>query len=133
MANTLAGVNLAEIAQQSLPGLSSLFAPLAGIHTDFSNDLETRGESVTTRFPTKPTASSLSGGYAAAAADVAMTSRTITLNKFKGFVYGFNDEERSETMTWPSSSIRPTSPVASSRRRCIRGSVELGNCRKLCN
>lgn len=97
MANTLAGVNLAEIAQQSLPGLSSLFAPLSGIHTDFSNDLQSRGESVTTRFPTKPTASSLASGYVAAAQDVAMTARTITLNQFKGFVYGFDDLERSKS------------------------------------
>jgi len=97
MANTISGANLAEIAQKSLPGLTSLFAPLAGIHTDFSSDIESRGESVTTRFPTKPTAASLSGGYVAAAQDVAMTARTITLNQFKGFVYGFNDVERTKS------------------------------------
>ena len=97
MANTIAGANLAEIAQESLPGLQTLFAPLSGIHTDFSNDIQSRGESVTTRFPTKPTAADLSGGYVAAASDVAMTAKTITLNNFKGFVYGFDDLERSKS------------------------------------
>ena len=56
MANTIAGANLAEIAQESLNGLQSCFAPLSALTTDFSSDVRDAGESVTTRYPTKPTA-----------------------------------------------------------------------------
>lgn len=95
MANTIAGVNLAEIAQESLPALQSLFAPLKSVMTDFSDDVASRGESVTTRFASKPSAQDLSSGYGAT--DVEMTSKTINLNNFKGFVYKFNDLERSKS------------------------------------
>jgi len=97
MANTIAGANLAEIAQESLQGLSTLFAPLAALTTDFSNDVRNAGESVTTRYPTKPTAADMTGGVKSAAADVAMTSATITLDTHYGFTYGFTDVERSKS------------------------------------
>jgi hypothetical protein len=95
MPNTIAGVNLAEIAMESLPALQSVFAPLAGIATDFSADISARGESVTTRFPSNPTAQDLSGGYTATG--VTTTARTVNLNQFYGFVWGFNDLERSKS------------------------------------
>lgn len=95
MANTIAGVNLAEIAQESLPALQSLFAPLNAISTDFSSDISQRGESVTTRIPTEVTAQDLSSGYTAS--DVGMTAKTINLDTFSGFVYAFNDVERSKS------------------------------------
>jgi hypothetical protein len=97
MANTIAGVNLAEIAQESLQGLSSLFAPLGALTADFSNDIRNAGESVTTRYPTKPTAADMSSGYKTAAGDVAMTSATISLDTHYGFTYGFTDVERSKS------------------------------------
>lgn len=97
MANTIAGANLAEIAQESLAGLSSLFAPLSALTTDFSADVRDAGESVTTRYPTKPTAADMSAGYKTAAADVAMTAATISLNTHYGFTYGFTDVERSKS------------------------------------
>ena len=97
MANTIAGVNLTEIAQESLDGLSSTFAPLAALVTDFSADVRDAGESVTTRYPTKPTAADMSTGYKTAASDVAMTAATITLNTHYGFTYGFTDVERSKS------------------------------------
>ena len=97
MPNTIAGVNLAEIAQESLEGLSSLFAPLSALTTDFSTDIRDAGESVTTRYPTKPTAADMSTGYKTAAADVAMTAATITLDTHYGFTYGFTDVERSKS------------------------------------
>lgn len=97
MANTIAGVNLAQIAQDSLPALQTCFAPLAGIHTDFSEDVQNAGESVTTRYPTKPTAADMSGGYKSGAADVAMTAATITLGTHYGFTYGFTDVERGKS------------------------------------
>lgn len=93
--NTIAGVNLAQIAEESLPALQSLFAPLAGIVTDFSSDISQEGASVTTRFPTKPTAVDLTSGYTSQ--NTEMTARTVTLDKFFGFVYGFKDVERSKS------------------------------------
>lgn len=95
MANTIAGVNLAEIAQESLPGLSSTFAPLNAVSTDFSSDAAAAGESVTTRIPTKPSAVDLASGYTGQ--DVTLTAKTITLNTFYGFTYGFTDAERSKS------------------------------------
>ena len=95
MANTISGVNLAEVAQESLPALQSLFAPLGSILTDFSTDIAQSGESVTTRFATAPTAQDLSSGYTAT--DVSMTSKTISLDSFQGFVYKFTDAERSKS------------------------------------
>ena len=97
MANTIAGANLAEIAQESLAGLSSLFAPLSALTTDFSSDIQGAGESVTTRYPTKPTAADMSAGIKSASADVAMTAATVTLNQHYGFTYGFTDVERSKS------------------------------------
>ncbi len=97
MANTIAGANLAEIAQESLAGLSSLFAPLSALTTDFSSDVQGAGESVTTRYPTKPTAADMSAGIKSASADVAMTSATVSLNSHYGFTYGFTDVERSKS------------------------------------
>jgi hypothetical protein len=93
--NTIAGVNLAEIAMESLPALQNLFAPLRSIATDFSADISARGESVTTRIPTRPTAVDLSSGYTAG--DTTLTARTVNLNTFYGFVWSFNDLERSKS------------------------------------
>lgn len=95
MANTIAGVNPAQIAQESLPYLVETFAPLNAFVTDFSTDVASRGESVTTRFPTVPTAQDLTSGYSST--DVSMTAKTVTLNTFYGFVYGFLDDERSKS------------------------------------
>lgn len=95
MPNTLGGVNLAVIAEESLPHLTTLFAPLNGIITDFSPDIASRGESVTTRYPVKPTAADLSSGYSASA--VTATAITTTLDTFYGFVASFTDVERSKS------------------------------------
>ncbi len=97
MANTIAGANLAEIAQESLAGLSDLFAPLSALTTDFSADIQGAGESVTTRYPVKPTASNMAAGIKSASQDVQMTSATVTLDQHYGFTYGFTDVERSKS------------------------------------
>jgi hypothetical protein len=95
MANTIAGVNLAQIAEETLPALQSCFAPLAGIITDFSDDVSQEGGSVTTRIPTKPTAIDLASGYTGQ--DSAMTAKTVTLDTFYGYVTQFDDSERSKS------------------------------------
>ena len=92
MSNTLNGVFLNAIAQESLPYLTSLFAPLRGITTDFSSTIATAGSSVTTRFATKPAVQDIaSAGYAPSAAQT--TARTINLDQHKGVTIGFTDIE----------------------------------------
>ena len=96
MANTLGGINLAAIAEQSLDYLSYEFFPITAVATDFSGDIATKGESVTTRIVSGLTAQDLSSGYASAAQDVTSTAVTVTLNNFYGVPYGFNDLEVSK-------------------------------------
>lgn len=93
--NTIAGVNLAAIAEMSLPTLTEAFAPLRGITTDFSSDIAQRGESVTTRFALKMTSGDLSSGYTAS--NNTAVAATITLNQFRGPVWEFSDFERSRS------------------------------------
>jgi len=93
--NTISGVNLASIAEESLPALQSCFAPLAGIITDFSDDIAAEGASVTTRVPTKPSAVDLASGYTSQ--NTTLTAKTINLDTFYGYVWGFKDSERSKS------------------------------------
>lgn len=93
--NTIAGANLAQIAEETLPHLQSCFAPLAGIVTDFSDDVAQAGASVTTRYATKPSAVDLSSGYTSQ--NTTLTAATVSLDTFYGFVYGFKDDERSKS------------------------------------
>jgi hypothetical protein len=93
--NTIAGANLAQIAEETLPHLQSCFAPLAGIVTDFSDDVAQAGASVTTRYATKPAAVDLSSGYVSQ--NTTLTAATVSLDTFYGFVYGFKDDERSKS------------------------------------
>ena len=95
MSNTIAGVNLAAIAQESLPALQNLFAPISAITTDFSSDILASGASVTTRYPVKPVAVDLTNGYTPQGVET--VAKTITLGSFQGFPYGFNDLERSKS------------------------------------
>jgi len=97
MANTIAGVNLAKVANDTLPALTDLFAPLSALTTDFSTDIASSGESITTRIPTNVTAGNMTTGYKTNSSDVAMVSKTVTLDQFKGFTYGFSDLERSKS------------------------------------
>ena len=86
----LNGVFLAQIAQQSLAYLTNAFAPLRGITTDFSTDVASAGQSVTTRFATVPSVVDITSvGYTPA--DGNTTSRTITLNQHQGVTLGFTD------------------------------------------
>jgi hypothetical protein len=95
MSNTIAGVNLAQIAQESLPNLKALFAPLGGITTDFSSDVSASGASVTTRYPVNVTAQNFLSGLAPT--NVETVAKTITLSEYPGFSFGFNDVERSKS------------------------------------
>tara|TARA_R110000751_G_scaffold210531_1_gene314284 strand:+ start:1225 stop:2115 length:891 start_codon:yes stop_codon:yes gene_type:complete len=94
--NTIAGANLAAIAEETLPHLTTCFAALAGVHTDLSDNISSAGESVTTRVPTKAAAIDLSSGYTSQ--NTALTAKTVTLNTFYGQVVGFKDAERSKSV-----------------------------------
>jgi hypothetical protein len=95
MSNTLGGISLALAAQETLPALSSVFAPLRGIVSDLSKDVVRGGTTIVTRIPTKPTAGTLTS-YAPT--DVTLTAVTITLpSDPTGFVAGFTDSERSRS------------------------------------
>lgn len=86
----LSGNFLQQISQTSLPHLQSLFAPLAGITTDFSTDIASAGQSVTTRFAVRPSVVNIvSTGYVPVAGNT--TAKTITLDQHRGVTLGFTD------------------------------------------
>ena len=91
MANTLGGVNLAQIAQQTLETLSAEMPIVSAFTTDFSSDVADVGQSVSTRVATAVSAGDASSGYSAT--DVTSTAKTITLNKHKHFTAAFTDLE----------------------------------------
>jgi len=94
MANTLNNVNVAQIADRSIQYLGLNFFPLSALSTDFSDDIKSEGESVSTRIPAAIAAKDLSSGYAAD--DVSNTGVTVTLNRFRGPVFAFTDLEASK-------------------------------------
>jgi hypothetical protein len=91
--NTLGGINLAQIAQDSLDFLGHKFLPLRSFARDFSTDIAQEGETVTTRIVSGYTAQDLSSGYASAAQNSTTTAITVTLNQFKGVPVEFTDLE----------------------------------------
>lgn len=99
MANTIAGVNLAQIASEALtlPTLQPQpFTLLSRFSTDFSDEIRDMGESIATRVATVPTIADIAtAGYAHV--DQTLTAKTITLNKFKGVTMGFHDLEVSKS------------------------------------
>jgi hypothetical protein len=95
MSNTIAGVSLGLVAQESLTHLASVFGPLRGIITDLSPDVQRGGTSIATRIPTKPTAAELTS-YTPSA--VTLSAVTLTLpNNPIGYVASFTDSERSRS------------------------------------
>tara|TARA_Y100001963_G_scaffold127141_1_gene180301 strand:+ start:114 stop:995 length:882 start_codon:yes stop_codon:yes gene_type:complete len=91
MANTLGGINLAQIAQQTLETLSAEMPVVSAFTTDFSSDVADVGESVSTRVASAVSAGDATSGYSAT--DVTSTAKTITLNKHKHFTAAFTDLE----------------------------------------
>jgi len=91
MSNTIGGINLAQIAQQTLETLSAEMPVVSAFTTDFSNDVADVGESVSTRVANAVTAGDATSGYSAT--DVTSTAKTITLNKHKHFTAAFTDLE----------------------------------------
>ena len=97
MSNTLAGVNLAVVAQRTLNTLLLRFPRASAFSTDFSSDVANVGESVTTRIASQPTVQDFTATTSATA--VTTTARTISLSNYSGVRVGFTD------MEWSKSSI----------------------------
>jgi hypothetical protein len=91
MANTIGGINLAQIAQQTLETLSAEMPIVSAFTTDFSSDVADVGESVSTRVANAVSAGDATSGYSAT--DVTSVAKTITLNKHKHFTAKFTDLE----------------------------------------
>lgn len=94
MANSIQGINLAQIAQKTLTLLTPRLVPLGNLTSDFSEDIASMGESVTTRIATNMTADDVSNGFTVA--DSASTPYTIPLNKELGKAIGFTQTEISK-------------------------------------
>ena len=91
MANVIGGINLAQIAQNSLDALLVEAFPLRAFTTDFSADIADVGESVSTRVASAVAVGDATTGYTAA--DVTSTAKTITLDNHKHFTMAFTDLE----------------------------------------
>ena len=92
MANTLDGINLKVLAQDSLTTLLAEFPLIQKFSTNFSGDIATRGESVTTRIALAVEAGDVGvNGYVKS--EVETSERVINLNKHKAFTMGFTDGE----------------------------------------
>lgn len=94
MANTLGGINLADVAQRTIAALVPHLFKLSMISTDFSDEMANPAESITTRIPTATTADDVSGGFTAS--DQTSTAVTISLNLELGKAIAFTSAELSK-------------------------------------
>jgi hypothetical protein len=85
------GVNLAQVAQQTLETLSAETPMLKAFTTDFSSDVANVGESVTTRIAAAVTAVDATSGYSGATQT--SVAKTITLDNHIHYTAKFTDLE----------------------------------------
>ncbi len=97
MPNTLGGVNMDVLAQQSLDVLQDVLPSLRVFTTDFSDEIAVSGATVTTRVATQQSSGDLSSGYAANAQTVTTTAKQITIGDVTGNVIEFTDAEVSKS------------------------------------
>jgi hypothetical protein len=93
MANTLNGVFMTRIAKLTLDALLTTPLPVTSFWTDFSDELVSSGNAVTTRYPNALTVANFAS--AKTAIDSNTVSRTITLDKYIGVPVQFTDQEMS--------------------------------------
>ncbi len=93
MANALNGVFMTRISQLTLDALLSSPLTVTTMWTDFSSDVSTYGNAVTTRYPNALTVQNFAS--AKTAIDSNTVSRTITLDKYVGVPVQFTDTEMS--------------------------------------
>ena len=91
MANSLLGLSLEAIAQETLITLRQELPLLSNYTTDFSDEVATPHSSVTTRVVTTPSAVDFSASYTAQ--DAVSTAKTITYNKHKHITHKFDTSE----------------------------------------
>ena len=91
--NSIGGINLQLIAQDSLSTLLAEFPLISKFTTNFGGEIATRGQTVATRIASPVTSITDIGASGYAVTDVTSTERKITLDKHKGFVMGFSDGE----------------------------------------
>lgn len=98
MANSLSGVYLDAIAQETLEALLKELVQVKVFTTDFSNEIADAGQSVTTRVPIQPSTSSLgSTGYKGAEQAASTASVKVNLGDPQVVVVGFTDSEYSKS------------------------------------
>lgn len=93
MANALNGVFMTRISQLTLDALLTAPLPVTSFWTDFSSDVSTYGNAVTTRYPNALTTANFAS--AKTAIDSNTVARTITLDKYIGVPVQFTDTEMS--------------------------------------
>lgn len=93
MANTIAGVNPTRIAQLTLDALRVTSFPLNSMTTNFSDEVATSGDAVTTRYITNPVTQDFSANKNVG--NQTLTARTTTLYHYVGVSLGFTDKENS--------------------------------------
>ncbi len=91
MANALNGVFMTRLSQLTLDALLTMELPVTSFWTDFSSDIQTYGNAVTTRYPNALTVSNFAS--AKTPIDSNTVSRTITLDKYIGVPIQFTDLE----------------------------------------
>lgn len=89
----MAGVNLQALAQDSLTTLLSEFPLINTFTTNFGGEIASRGESVTTRLAARINTITDIGANGYQTTAVVSDKKEVVLNKFKGFVMGFDDGE----------------------------------------
>jgi hypothetical protein len=90
--NTLNGLSLTVIAQESLKALLPKMPLIGAFTTDFSSDVQAVGAAVSTRVPSALTAQATATvGYSGL--NATSTAKTITLDQWPNVTVGFNDKE----------------------------------------
>ena len=121
MSNTLNGVNLTAISQETAKTLLPKLAGLRFFNLNLSNDVADRGEAVVSRVVNAYTAADLSSGYVSAAAATSTVSITVTLDTFSGVVLGFTDLEVSKSSINLQQMVYE--PMANAAAKALYGSI----------
>lgn len=94
MANTLGGVNVAEIAQRGFPSFKAALAPINAFSTSFDSEAARKNESVTTHVVSAVSAQTFSDYETG---NSTTTAKTVTLNQHKIGTAHLTDVEAGKT------------------------------------